>query len=200
MTNQDNPKSHRPSGAAVRARIIEATTQVVAERGYEGATIKEIARAAGITPGLVHYYFAGKDQLLVEMLQEESRRYTAAMTALAKDAPCDELATRALAEPRERVKRQPQWYRLRAELFAEALHNPAIAPGTRELLAGGRAGIAEVAHRALGKKAGDPQALAAVLLACFDGLALQVLIDPSVDLDAAYSVLTRMVTALRSSS
>jgi hypothetical protein len=67
------------------------------------------------------------------------------------------------------------------------------------LLGSGRAGFASVADRALGAHA-DAEALSAVLLACFDGLATQKLIDPSVDLDAAYSVLTRMVESLRSTA
>jgi AcrR family transcriptional regulator len=172
---------------------------VLAERGYEGATIKEIARAAQVAPGLVHYYFAGKEELFAEMLREESRRYTTDMTSLAGRVPRENLVRLALTEPRERVERQPEWYRLRAELLAQALHTPALVPGMQALLGSGRAGIASVADRALGAHA-DAEALSAVLLACFDGLATQKLIDPSVDLDAAYSVLTRMVESLRSTA
>lgn len=197
MTNQRDPGSRTQGKSTPRSRILAAASRVLAERGYEGATIKEIARAAEVAPGLVHYYFEGKDGLFAEMLQDESRRYTAAMTALAAHTPKDVLVERALAEPRQRVGRQPEWYRLRAELIAQALHNGALVPGVQELLAGGRNGIASVAQQALGDTGSDPQALAAVLLACFDGLANQKLIDPSVDLDAAYAVLTRMVEGLR---
>lgn len=200
MTNQNRPDEQLRTQEPPRTRILDAAARVLAQHGYEGATIKEIARAAGVAPGLVHYYFEGKDQLFAEMLQAESRRYTAAMTALAAQVPPEALVERALTEPRERVARQPEWYRLRAELVAQALHNPALAPGMRELLAGGRDGIAAVAQQALGETGSDPQALAAVLLACFDGLANQKLIDPSLDLDAAYEVLDRMVEGLRGSS
>ncbi|HET7037911.1 MAG TPA: TetR family transcriptional regulator C-terminal domain-containing protein, partial [Thermomicrobiaceae bacterium] len=102
----------------------------------------------------------------------------------------------ALNEPRERVSRDPEWYRLRYELFALALHHPALAPEVRALLAGGRAGIAALVPVALGETREPPDAIAAVLLACFDGLALQKLLDPELDLEAAYRVLTGMVEGL----
>ena len=195
MTNQDERQSNSAQGTP-RERLLAAAAKVVADRGYDAATIKAIARAAGVAPGLVHYYFASKDELLVEMLREESARYAAAMQRVATQVPPERLAAVALGEPKERVARQPEWYRLRYALFALALHNDAIAPGVRDLLASGREGIAAMVPRALGATVDPPAALAAVLLACFDGLALQRLLDPEVDLEAAYGALTRMVQAL----
>src|SRR5919202_3818294 len=138
MTNQGARQSNSAQGTP-RQRLLAAAAQVVADRGYDAATIKAIARAAGVTPGLVHYYFASKDELLVEMLREESARYAAAMQGLAARVPSERLAAVALGEPKERVARQPEWYRLRYALFALALHNAAVAPGVRDLLASGRA-------------------------------------------------------------
>jgi hypothetical protein len=128
--------------------------------------------------------------------RRESERYTAMIRQLATSVPAERLAAAALAEPRERVTRQPEWYRLRYALFALALHNESITPGVRALLAQGHDGIAAVARRALGDSLPDAEAMAALLLACFDGLALQALLDPAVDLERAYAVLGRMVTAL----
>jgi len=188
--------SERAARGNPREAIMDAAYRLLAERGYEAATTKEIARAAGVAPGLVHYYFASKDALVVEMLRRESERYTAMIRQLAASIPAERLAAAALAEPRERVARQPEWYRLRYALFALALHNESITPDVRALLAQGRDGIAAAARRALGDNLPDAEATAAVLLACFDGLALQALLDPAVDLERAYAVLGRMVTAL----
>ncbi|MBV8720318.1 MAG: helix-turn-helix transcriptional regulator, partial [Chloroflexi bacterium] len=66
MTNhQDQPDR--------RARIVDAAFHVIAERGYAAASIKAIARAAGVAPGLVHYYFASKEDLLIEVLRTVAR-------------------------------------------------------------------------------------------------------------------------------
>jgi AcrR family transcriptional regulator len=196
MTNQERTHGTQEGGSP-RARLLAAAAQLVAERGPDAATIKEIARAAGVAPGLVHYYFPSKDALLLAMLREESARYGAAMQRVAAQVPPERLAAVALGEPKERVARQPEWYRLRYAFFALALHNATLAPGVQELLASGRAGIAAMVPRALGDTPVAAEALAAVLLACFDGLALQQLLDPTVDLEGAYALLTQMVEGLR---
>lgn len=46
-------------------QLLDALVEVMAERGWAGATVARIARRAGLTPGLVHYYFHRKLDLLV---------------------------------------------------------------------------------------------------------------------------------------
>jgi TetR/AcrR family transcriptional repressor of bet genes len=60
----------RPSNTDQRrADIVRGLAAVMAERGYAKATIKEIARAAGLTPGLVHYHFRDKQQILLSLIE-----------------------------------------------------------------------------------------------------------------------------------
>ena len=59
----------RPSNtAARRAQIIDGLKTVMAERGYERASIAAIAEAAGLASGLVHYHFANKAEILVGLI------------------------------------------------------------------------------------------------------------------------------------
>lgn len=61
----------RPSNTEQRrADIVRGLAAVMAERGYAKATIKEIARAAGLTPGLVHYHFRDKQQILLSLVED----------------------------------------------------------------------------------------------------------------------------------
>lgn len=53
-----------------RESILAAAQQHFIERGYDGATIRSIAAAAGVDPALVHHYFGTKDQLLLATLQQ----------------------------------------------------------------------------------------------------------------------------------
>lgn len=48
---------------AIIQNIINAAYQEFADKGYDGASLSNIAREAGTTKQLLHYYFAGKDQL-----------------------------------------------------------------------------------------------------------------------------------------
>jgi AcrR family transcriptional regulator len=55
-----------------REQIIEAAMHVFARKGYSNATNKDIAREAGITPGLIYYYFESKEALLYAILEARS--------------------------------------------------------------------------------------------------------------------------------
>lgn len=77
--------------SARRTEIAEALLSVMAERGYDGATIAQIAAAAGIRPGLVHYHFTDKREILraaIELLAGRHRaRLDAALEASAPEPP-----------------------------------------------------------------------------------------------------------------
>lgn len=59
----------RPGSNPTRARIAEAATAAFAASGFDGATIRGIARRAGVDPALVHHYFGSKEQLFVATMQ-----------------------------------------------------------------------------------------------------------------------------------
>lgn len=64
----------RPSNTGQRREeIVEALLRVMASEGYEGATIPEIARAAGLRPGLIHYHFESKEEILLELFDRLRR-------------------------------------------------------------------------------------------------------------------------------
>lgn len=57
----------QPDGADQRSRIIEIALALYARYGYNGTTLAAIARAAGMTPAAVHYYFKTREQLFDEV-------------------------------------------------------------------------------------------------------------------------------------
>lgn len=64
----------KPKGRdGARAAIVAAAVQVFAERGFDGATTRQIAAAAGIEVGHLTYYFASKAQLWTAVVEECSR-------------------------------------------------------------------------------------------------------------------------------
>jgi len=52
-----------------RTRILDAAGPIFAEKGFEGATVREICHAAGVNLAAVNYYFGGKEQLYREALR-----------------------------------------------------------------------------------------------------------------------------------
>lgn len=55
----------RPGNQDTRQAILDAARQAFAERGFDGASIRQIATSAGVDPALVHHYFGAKDKLFL---------------------------------------------------------------------------------------------------------------------------------------
>lgn len=62
------PAKRRRDPEASRAAILDAAREVFTERGYARGTVREIARRAGVTHGLVMRHFGSKEQLLIQAL------------------------------------------------------------------------------------------------------------------------------------
>ncbi len=178
-----------------RERLIAAGYTVLSEKGYEATTVKEVAHVAGVSPGLFHYYFASKDELLLAVLHEAETRYGRMMQDLRAVVPADHFLEGAAAALRERATKEPGWYRLRFELFALGLRNPTLQPVLGDMLGFVRQMFARAFQGVTGGDESRAQALAAVALACFDGLALQQLAQPDADLTGAYDLVLAMILA-----
>jgi AcrR family transcriptional regulator len=176
-----------------RERLIAAGYTILSEKGYEATTVKEVARVAGVSPGLFHYYFASKEELLVAVLHEAGVRYGRLMQELRATVPADQFLEATFTALRERVRQEPGWYRLRYELFALGLRNPTFLPVLGEMLAYVRQMFARAFHGLTGGDEARAQALAAVALASFDGLALQTLAQPDADFEAAYDLVRGII-------
>ncbi|MBL4789345.1 MAG: TetR/AcrR family transcriptional regulator [Kordiimonadaceae bacterium] len=57
-------------GEAGRSALIAAGSQLFSNQGYAATTIALLAKEAGVTPAMVHYYFGGKDKLLQAVLAQ----------------------------------------------------------------------------------------------------------------------------------
>ncbi|HEU4539545.1 MAG TPA: TetR family transcriptional regulator [Jiangellaceae bacterium] len=59
----------RPGRQDTRGAILAAAREVFAERGYDGASIRQVATGADVDPALVHHYFGTKEQLFLAVVQ-----------------------------------------------------------------------------------------------------------------------------------
>ena len=69
LVSQPNNMARPVNTDERRREIVQGLAQVMAERGYAKATVQAIARAAGLTPGLVHYHFENKQQILIALIE-----------------------------------------------------------------------------------------------------------------------------------
>jgi AcrR family transcriptional regulator len=82
----------RPGASDTRSKVFLAARTSFGERGFEGATIRDIALRAGVDPALVHHYFGSKQQLFVAAM--EFPFDPALMVARLLDGPDDEVGDR----------------------------------------------------------------------------------------------------------
>ena len=111
-----------------RDQIIDAAMQVFAQKGFIRATNKDIAREAGITPGLIYYYFDSKEDLLKTII--ETRSPAQLMTTLPPqvfELP-PEIFIRMLILRALSIIETEQLIQLIRMLLPEIVHNTGVAP------------------------------------------------------------------------
>lgn len=68
------PSKRRPK-ADIRQKLLDATEAVVRAEGYAAASVRRVAREAGVTHQAVFYYFGSQDELLLALLRRASQMY-----------------------------------------------------------------------------------------------------------------------------
>ncbi len=63
------PRSHRDRSDATRAQLIDAAIRVVRDKSFHGASVFEVAKAAGMTPGAFQHHFGTKAELMMQVTE-----------------------------------------------------------------------------------------------------------------------------------
>jgi len=109
-----------------REQIIDAAMRVFAQKGYSNATNKDIAREAGITPGLIYYYFESKEALLYAILEARSPlKLMASFPPQVLELPPEEFFPLLLRQVLGIIEGEDVVGLLRV-MIPEVLHNPAL--------------------------------------------------------------------------
>jgi AcrR family transcriptional regulator len=179
----------RPPSGDKAQRIVEAMRTSVARRGILGSTFDRVSREAGVSRGLLHYYFGTKEQLLVEAVRRDCEvRMESLERQLAGAQSADAFIDLLAENLRETVREDPDFVTLIFELFTLARRNADIAAEYAELLRATRQQVASML--AAGQREGilclhaEPEAVAETLFALADGLALRMLAEPERDFEA----------------
>jgi TetR/AcrR family transcriptional regulator, regulator of biofilm formation and stress response len=179
-----------PGRADTRGALLDATMRVVAERGLRGLTHRAVAEAAGVTHGLVRHYFGTVDALLLEALAVQvARDIEAAPPRMS--GPLETLADHVPGRVAETEPDQAFQY----EVSLESRRRPELSEHVQRSYASYTDAMRERMTR--GGLPDDP-ALARVVFAAVDGLALQqVLFASPEQTEEGLVALRRMLLALR---
>jgi AcrR family transcriptional regulator len=174
-------------------RIVEAMRRSVAQKGVAGSTFDHVAREAGVSRGLLHYYFGTKERLLAEVCRTDCDLRMAALDAqLAGAHTPDEVVARLVASLEDIVEHDPEFLTLIFELFTLGRRNDEIAAEFAELVGRTRDHLAALLQSKHDE--GDVEltvdagALADLLFALADGMAIRMLSEPDRDWAPAISI------------
>jgi AcrR family transcriptional regulator len=157
-------------------QILEAACRAILERGFPATRIADIAAAARVSTGTVHYYFATKDEVLIAALKWASARLFARIGRPGDDSAAHRLGRLlAVSVPYPGPAREE--YVLWIELWLRVLHQPELLPQCEAFSSQWRGYFRDVVRQ--GTEAGEfapssaPDEVAERLVAFVDGIGFE---------------------------
>ena len=164
-----------------RSQLIRAAYKVVGEKGYSDFTTKDIAEEAGLSNGLLHYYFKNKEDLLFNLLR--------GMNAKLKDQLNKTL--KVLTEPQDKllafcdeafalVDKEKAYFYVLIDFWAQMNHDNRIRQANVKLFRSYRDEITTILKEGETKgvfKVVDVQLTSVIIISLIQGTIIQYVID-----------------------
>jgi TetR/AcrR family transcriptional repressor of bet genes len=194
----------RPSNTVERrTQIARALLAVMAREGYERASIADVARVAGVAPGLVHYHFENKLEILVAAACELGRDYEARLDRALAGAGGDadaELAAFVDAHLRVGKGADPAALACWIDVSGESLREPRVREVAASILAEATGRLTAIVRRGVAARrfeCDSPEAAAAAIFAVIQGyLVLGAMARPLVPRGSASATTMAMCRGL----
>jgi AcrR family transcriptional regulator len=183
-------------GVAKREEILATALRVIARNGYRSTSVAELAEAVGLSQNGLLHYFGSKEELFAAVLRKRDEA-DAARAEAARSATGDPVA--AFIEVIARNAEVPGLVQFHAHLSVDATDSGHAAHDyAADRYRRGTAALADGLRRM--RDAGelpadlDPDTTATTFFALADGLQVQWLLDPSLDMAAHLTHLWRLIT------
>ncbi|MEY9484598.1 AcrR family transcriptional regulator [Streptomyces calvus] len=182
-----------------RANLLDAAFTVFAAKGFGHVSIEEICEAAGYTRGAFYSNFTGLDELFFALYAEHAELIAEQVSAaLAQDGPGLDVPA-AVDRVTEVLLLDRDWLLVKTDFLVHAARDPEVAGALLEHRARLRGAIADRLARADGRASlpavlGDAEGAAHAVVAAYDGVTTQLLLDR--DVVRARAWLKQLLTAL----
>jgi AcrR family transcriptional regulator len=176
----------RSLGGEKARRIVEAMRDSVAEVGIAGSTFERVAARAGVSRGLLHYYFGTKERLLVEVIRRDTAyRIETLGSDLRAAGSVDEVISAFYAAFSRTLADERGYVYMVSELFVAGRHSPELTHELGQLYSRARQAFAEILREkdaeGVIKLRFDAESVLAYLFAAGDGASVQQIADPTLD-------------------
>ncbi|MGW2639941.1 TetR/AcrR family transcriptional regulator [Streptomyces sp. NPDC001348] len=182
-----------------RAKLLDAAFAVFAAKGFGRVSIEEVCEAAGFSRGAFYSNFATLDELFFALYRERADLIAGQVAAaLALDGP-DLDVPASVDRVTEVLLLDVDWLLVKTDFLVHAARDPDVAHVLLDHRTRLRGAIADRLSRARGHTElpavlGDAEGAARAVVAAYDGVTTQLLLDK--DLEAARAWLKQLLTAL----
>ncbi|MET8829289.1 TetR/AcrR family transcriptional regulator [Streptomyces sp. NPDC004610] len=183
-----------------RTRLLDAAFTVFAAKGFGRVSIEEVCDAAGFSRGAFYSNYASLDELFFALYRDRAELIAGQVAgALAQDGGPALDVPAAVDRVTEVLLLDRDWLLVKTDFLVHAARDPAVSATLLEHRARLRAAIADRLRRARGHTAlpavlGDTEGAARAVVAAYDGVTVQLLLDQ--DLPGARAWLKQLLTAL----
>ena len=184
------PAPERTLDGAKAQRIVDAMRESVAEVGIAGSTFDRVSRKAGVSRGLLHYYFGTKERLLVDVIRRDTEIRVESLGGLLRRAgTVDEVIGAFFSVFARTVATEAGYIYMVSEMFVAGRENPDILAELGNLYATARRAFAEILREkeaeGVVRLRYPAEDVLTYLFAAGDGAAVQRLAQPDADFSGA---------------
>jgi len=164
-----------------RAQLTRAAYKVVGQKGYYDFTIRDIAREAGLSTGLVHYYFKNKEDLLLNLLKEINRNMLIVLNRAisASDDPKEKLNI-FMNQAFNLVRDEKDYFYIVIDFWTQVNKNDRMKRANTKLFKSYRDEISKILREGIEKGVFmkmDVDYTSAVIISIIQGMIIQFVID-----------------------
>ncbi len=175
----------------IRQRLIEAGIQLIAEKGYDGASISDITAYSDVTKGALYYHFGSKEDFVLEIIQQRAsnnielfKKRQKEPISIASWIKTSFSMIMGFPDPAQ------QQFSLHVMMAGMRPEHERIGTLIAELHQQWRGLIAEMVTQSIeyreGNVTADPEVIAVGILALVDGLLIHSRLEPEVFSEEAY--------------
>jgi AcrR family transcriptional regulator len=166
-------------------RILEAVSRILARKGYAGTTIALVAAEAGVSRGLLHYYFESKEEMLAKVLKANMESNVPLLQSIFEQSDSPEAFSEQLISTlRDLMEHNPEYFNLFFEGLAVARQSTLVTEELTSIYGGFRGafqkGLETLVEKGLINPVLPLSGLAALITGILDGMALQFVTVPQV--------------------
>jgi AcrR family transcriptional regulator len=163
--------------------ILEAARAVLSTQGYAGTTINLVATKAGVSRGLLHYYFKNKEEMLARVLEANMETSIVLSQNIFRQSTCaKDLSNSFIEALRHVVKEDPAFFHLFFEGWAVARQSQLIDQRLKSIYGLFRQtvyqGLIEASRQGVIRPSLSLKGLAALITGIMDGMGLQLVTEP----------------------